>query len=229
MVSSLLYHISFITFVGSIVWTLLVYKLLCIKPTPRKYDKCVDRCTIIYTTKASGWSLITHPDQTPRTCVWCILQFNIFYFGIRLYSKNIVLPPLEFINFDKVEYFCKFDPKKISYWNCISISWSCYSIFLVLGYIQRKFKYPHLTSLILKMLKVFAILTPPTPPPKIKIKKNILKLHFSIRFIGYIQRKFYYHHVNSLILKKKKKWKVCTFDHKIKILYWNFIPISWFF
>jgi hypothetical protein len=33
--------------------------------------------------------------------------------------------------------------------------------------------------------------------------------------------------VNSLILKKK--WKVCTFDHKIKILCWNCIPISWFF
>ena len=113
MVSSLLYYISFVTFVGSTVWTLLVYKLLCIKPTPRKYDKCVDKCTIIYTTKASGWSLITHPDQTPRTCVWCILQFNVFYFGIRLYSKNIVLPPLEFINFDKVEYFCNFDPQKM--------------------------------------------------------------------------------------------------------------------
>lgn len=202
MVSSLLYYISFVTFVGSTVWTLLVYKLLCIKPTPRKYDKCVDKCTIIYTTKASGWSLITHPDQTPRTCVWCILQFNVFYFGIRLYSKNIVLPPLEFINFDKVEYFCNFDPQKMFilklYFHILVLLLNIFGIRLY----SKKIQLPPLDFINIENVEGVCNFDPP-PTPK---NKNKRKIYWNfILVLGYIQRKFYYHHVNSLILKKKVK------------------------
>lgn len=127
---------------------------MCIKPTPRKYDKCVDKCTIIYTTKARGWSLITHPDQTPRTCVWWhILYHNVFILVLGYIQRKCYYLHLNSFILKKLSVFAILPPstaptkknkiKKI-YWNFI----------LVLDYIQRTFN-----NFEKKKLNVFAILT----------------------------------------------------------------------